>query len=168
MTGTELITVDEQPPKNNHYLHVHYVSKTGQIEAWETSSIPTTMKNHETISILVDDIFIPNPNTQKVINGQIVDKTPDEKADALQPTLYELQSRIYLELCTTDHWMMPDRPNSKRDEWVIYRQALRDLSKLATPSDMINSWPVHPDGDEPIKELRERLAASMMLRKSES
>lgn len=148
---------------------------TGEIVAWDNApSHPDGMGLHGSniVRLLETEFNQFDPKTHKIDLEYltIVEKTNDEKADALLPSAFELRSAIFNELQNTDGFMVPDRPmlTNKHTAWTIYRQALRDLSKLATPSDMLNSWPVHPDGDEPIKELRERLATSMMLRKSES
>lgn len=149
------------------------MSDTGEIVAWDNApSHPDGAGLHggKIVTLLKSDFNQFDPKIHKIDLEYltIVEKTNDEKADALLPTAFELRSAIFNELQNTDGFMVPDRLNSKRDKWATYRQALRDLSKLATPSDMVNSWPIHPDGDDAIKKLRERLAASMMLRKSES
>lgn len=60
------------------------------------------------------------------------------------------------ELRATDEYMVPDRPMTEemRDQWRLYRQALRDFGTLKTALEMIAAWPERPDGRDPLCNLR--------------
>lgn len=65
---------------------------------------------------------------------------------------FRLRGAIAAELLATDQFVMPDRPMSEevRDAWQVYRQQLRDLSKLpGTSADKWAAWPSRPDGKAP-------------------
>jgi hypothetical protein len=50
-------------------------------------------------------------------------------------------------LSECDWTQLPDVPESTRAAWVPYRQALRDLTEVASPADVI--WPTMPGaGDQ--------------------
>lgn len=104
---------------------------------------------------------IPKPDLHKidVEYGALIDKTPDEQALALLPSDSELRAAIYQELNHSDQFTVPDRPMpaEQRAAWPIYRQALRDLSKLPTSSAMVKAWPLRPDGADAIPHLRLRV-----------
>lgn len=70
--------------------------------------------------------------------------SPSEQFEELK-----LRGAIATELQATDQFTVPDRPISDevREAWFVYRQALRDLSKLAgTTNDKWAAWPERPDG----------------------
>ena len=73
--------------------------------------------------------------------------SPSEQFEELK-----LRGAIATELQATDQFTVPDRPISDevREAWFVYRQALRDLSKLAgTTDDKWAAWPERPDGWKP-------------------
>lgn len=132
-------------------IHIHYRPSDGQIFGFENTLQPTPQPDCEIISIIVPDgkHIIPDSKQYKIdiTTLELIEKSPKEQADANIPTAFEIRNRIASELQRTDQYMMPDRPmnSDTRNAWVIYRQALRDLSKLATPIEMVNAWPLRPD-----------------------
>jgi hypothetical protein len=62
-------------------------------------------------------------------------------------TIEELSARVRLErdnlLAETDWTQAADVPQTTKDKWALYRQALRDVpAQLGFPSDVI--WPIKP------------------------
>lgn len=53
------------------------------------------------------------------------------------------QQRMYL-LIDSDKTQLPDYPTNLKEEWVVYRQQLRDVTnQLGWPTDII--WPIKPE-----------------------
>lgn len=100
---------------------------------------------------------VPNRDLHKIDieYGAFIDKTPDEIALSKLPTLSEIQMAIRSELAATDEFTaVADRPATLRAEWLVYRQALRDLSKLPTPAAQVAAWPAHPLGHDIIQAMK--------------
>lgn len=73
---------------------------------------------------------VANPVTQKVINGEVVDKSQDEINKVLKKAFeYDLRAKRNSLLKETDWTQMPDSPltDLQREKYKVYRQALRDL-----------------------------------------
>jgi hypothetical protein len=127
---------------------IHYHKQTGRIGAWgNADSERSHLADHEIVRI--DAEVLINPQRQRIEAGEIVDIDEAELATWNCPTVDEIAACIEAELRNTDQFMMPDR-NVDREPWIVYRQTLRDLSKLAGPIEMINAWPTAPDGRDPI------------------
>lgn len=137
-------------------LFIHYRAEDGEIFGWETSSVPTERGDLEIVSFPEGSHLEPKLQKIDTASLTLVDKTDAEKAAANAPTLRQLQEAVFKELCRTDSFVVPDRPmtDATRAAWSTHRQMLRDLSKLATPADMINAWPTPPDGVDPITNLK--------------
>lgn len=71
--------------------------------------------------------------------------------DPPSPSLAEVWQEIRYQrdkrLLASDWTQLPDVPEATRAAWVVYRQALRDLTEVASPADVI--WPVPPTAGEP-------------------
>lgn len=131
-------------------MNIHYHKTTGQIMAYDQSEVAdlrdSRFPDHSVLFLLA--LVSINAKTQKidVLTGELIDKADDEQIHAHLPTLHEVQSAIAHELHHTDSYMVPDRPmaDEMRNAWITYRQALRDLSKLPTPTAMVTAWPARP------------------------
>jgi Phage tail assembly chaperone protein len=148
-------------------LHVHYRATDGEIFGFENGKIPSSQQGCEILSIEIDHgqpLHI-DPKVTKVdhANRTIIEKTAAEKMAALLPTATEVSRAVIVELQATDAYMVPDRPlgDAVRAQWVVYRKALRDLSK-GNPSiaTMINTFPKRPGGTDAAADLRARLLAA--------
>lgn len=112
---------------------------------------------------VIDDGLAPDvdPARDKIdlATGQRVRKSDDERARSLRPHAIEVAYQIASELNATDQYMVLDRPiaDSVRASWATYRQALRDLSNLGGPVEIITAWPTRPDGADAISHLRSRI-----------
>jgi hypothetical protein len=87
------------------------------------------------------------------------------------PAEYEVRAARYAELVATDwtdsarHLLetnkIPDgqtaAPHKVRANWEMYRQKLRDLGAISNPVEMIEAWPLRPDGTDAISHLRARI-----------
>jgi hypothetical protein len=139
---------------------IYYRASDGEILGWTNQSDPVAPDGMNLA--VFDEPFQPEPLNEKfdVMASAVVEKTAEERRLSRLPKLYEVQQAVFAELSRTDHLMMPDHPNrgGDRHAWLIYRQMLRDLSRLAGPADMINDWTLPPDGIDPITALRERLS----------
>ena len=138
---------------------IHYRPADGEMLGWGTSADPVPI---EGMAIAFGDPFDPDPLTQKydAEAGAIVDKTAEEIRQARTPTRRDLDVAIFAELRRTDEFMVADCPvtDDEYQAWRAYRFALRGLTaKRADPADLINGWPLPPDGTDPISDLRERL-----------
>lgn len=146
-------------------IHVHYRTDNGEIVGYENTIDPQKQPGCEILSVVVDDGHHCTPDSKlhrvDLKTLEIADKTDAERAQAAAPTLQEVQRAIALSLASSDQFVMPDRPmtDTARAEWVTYRQALRELSKYPSPSEMIDHWPARPDGGDPIPHLRSRIPA---------
>jgi hypothetical protein len=138
--------------------NIHF-DGNGEIKQIDNSPAPEKIGVLDHISIESDTVPSIHSLTHKVVHGVLIEKNDAEKAVALLPTPFEVKAAIYAELCATDAWAMPDRPmtDTTRSAWTTYRQTLRDLSKLASPTEMIVAWPVRPDGVDAVVGLRGRV-----------
>lgn len=148
-------------------MNIHYNQYTGFIISWgshdaidgEISPYPNT------ILINIDcDYNSINPKIHKIDleTKTLVEKTYLERL----PTIDDVKNAISNELFITDAFVdIPsDRPR-KGDlllDWKPYRQILRDLSKLTTSQEMIEAWPMRPNGDDAILHLREAITALIL------
>lgn len=136
-------------------IFLHYHSATGEIYGWD--SHPCDARPDCSVIEMPLSAGIPDHKTQKVdiATRAIVAKSGDE----IVPTIALVKTRIARELSATDGLMIADRPiaDAMREVWKAYRQALRGLSKLSTPSDMIRAWPLRPDGADIVSDLRKTI-----------
>ena len=93
---------------------------------------------------LPDDVF-----SKAVVNGQIVNyvKTSEEIAAELEDKKSLMRDKRRRKLILSDWTQLPDSPlnDSKKAEWVTYRQALRDLTKHTNwPNLEESDWPELP------------------------
>ncbi len=86
--------------------------------------------------------------THKVKNGKLVEMSKAEKLARLMPTTLDLLDIRYIELSGSDVMWAPGRKVDPTvlAAWETYRQALRDLTKLGGPQEMLDGWPKRPDG----------------------
>lgn len=149
-------------------INIHYRLSDGEICGWETGT-PTARPGLKITSVVVDAGYhcVPDPKLHKIdtTTHELIDKTPEEIALAIMPTLIDVQQTVAMQLSGTDQYMMPDRPlnDDTRAAWSVYRQALRDLNKgnpAPTIIDMINNFPSRPDGFNVSAALRARLPQS--------
>ena len=85
-----------------------------------------------------------NDVTQKIVDGQIVNKTQSVDTSALASEVRE-ERKIILDWC--DWTQSPDSPlsDSKKAEWATFRQALRDLPSHSNwPNLQEADWPDEP------------------------
>lgn len=70
-----------------------------------------------------------NDETQKVVDGALVDKDPPSTEELNTEVLRQVRNRRNDQLGQTDWTQMPDSPLSTVDKeaWATYRQSLRDL-----------------------------------------
>jgi Phage tail assembly chaperone protein len=132
---------------------IRYRPDDGEIIGWGSGHEPDPLQGTE---VLFVEPFDPDPTIHKCDGAGVVFKSEAETRQARLPSLRAVQEAVFLELCRTDAEVMPDRPVAK--DWADYRQALRNLSKQFTdPVEMVDAWPVAPDGSDPIQHLRARL-----------
>lgn len=142
--------------------HILYDPTTGEIVGTSTVE-PMAFPGVAFVKVDVPDghALRPNPVLHKIDleTLEIIDKTPYESNFASQPKSHEIRHIIASELSNSDQYMVPDRAMSedKRAAWATYRQALRDLSKKATTVEMLEAWPVRPDGTDAAAFLRSRI-----------
>lgn len=137
-------------------MNVHARLSDGEIVAFGTLTVEPA--DGSAVFTFPDGLRVaPDRDLHKidVEYGAFVDKTPEEAALSKLPTLSEIEMAVRSELAATDQFtMVADRPAKLRDEWIVYRQALRDLSKLPTPADRISAWPSHPLGHDIIRAMK--------------
>jgi hypothetical protein len=141
-------------------FYIHYRATDGEILAHELTTVPSALDGLERIQL--DEATYPDPKLHKVdiSTKTLVDKTEAERRSALLPTDHEVKSAIFYELRATDSEVVSDRPTASAavEAWKTYRQTLRDLSKQATPTAMIQTWPTRPDGTDVASNLRARIS----------
>lgn len=108
------------------------------------------------------DTIVPGRCRYDPVQKCIVPYTHAESVAANKPTRDELDNAIRYELAATDDRTAEyfhDEPQSPETiaDWALYRHALRALSDLDDPVDMIHQWPERPDGIDPITHLRNRI-----------
>lgn len=132
-------------------IHIHYNPTDGEIVGFENTLNPTKQPGCEiaTVEVPNGEHIIPDRKIHKIDlkTLNLIYKSPDEResVDSILTEAFVTQ-KIAAELQNTDQYMMPDRPLSKevRESWVVYRQALRDLSKLPAP-ERLAAWPTRPN-----------------------
>ena len=94
---------------------------------------------------------VANDSTQMIINGVVCDKQePEELTDKELNTLLQPEVRFKrnAKLTRSDWTQFFDSPlsDSKKAEWAIYRQALRDITETYTDAISISDiiWPTKP------------------------
>lgn len=143
------------------YINIHFRLSDGEIVGWGNADVEAAPG----VVIAGIDVpegqhIVPDRDTQKIDlkTRMIVDKTPEEQALARAPNAFEMKMAIAQELAATDQFVMPHRPMAadERAAWTTYQQALRDLSKQGmTPIEMMNAWPMHPKGYDPLHLMRQ-------------
>jgi len=81
----------------------------------------------------------------ETLSYEVVDLPPPPPEPTDEDLWFQLRSARNGELSTTDWIIMPDSPLSeeKKQEWITYRQALRDLPQTTTdPRNFV--WPISP------------------------
>ncbi len=138
-------------------IHIHYRAVDGEILGWETTLDPDRQPGLEIVTI---PFFVPDSNLHKIdpTTKGLVNKTNQERKDASRPQITRdlVNGLIASALQASDAYMVADRPISEvlRALWTVYRQTLRDLSKLSSPEEMINAWPLAPNGEDQVARLR--------------
>lgn len=148
---------------------VHYHKDTGAIGAWGSADSTESHLPDHLIARLEDTTQI-DPRTHRidVATGGLVEKSASDIAQENAPRLFEIESIVRGALAASDEYMMPDRTVSNLDAWIIYRQALRDLSDRPDAAAMIDAWPVRPDGIDAIAGLRTRLTVARAAQNAEA
>jgi hypothetical protein len=95
---------------------------------------------------------VANDSTQMIIDGAVCEKpeleklTNEELILIIQP---EIRARRNEKLIKSDWTQFPDSPlsDSKKSEWAIYRQALRDIPYVYADAISIDDiiWPTKPE-----------------------
>lgn len=101
--------------------------------------------NSETTIVLENDNFILDPKPSKIIN-QLIIQTSNNPPPENNRFEYLRHIRDIL-ISLTDWTQFSDSPlsESKKAQWVNYRQALRDLPSTYVGDGPIN-WPLLPKG----------------------
>lgn len=98
-------------------------------------------KLRETDSIkILENVWPTDISTQKVVNGEIVNKADAEDILLAKQWLKVRSKRTSL-LAATDYTQLADVTVDK-NAWSIYRQALRDITDQDDPYNII--WPTKP------------------------
>jgi hypothetical protein len=147
-------------------LNICYHPVTGEIRQIDNASLPPIFEGFDCIVQQLED----GQSVQSItIATHIVDvdakilrlRTDAERAAFLAPKDHDIFGLVAAELAATDQFMMPDRMVSNREQWIAYRQQLRDLSKLpGSASDRLKVFPTRPDGVDASEHLRLRGAFS--------
>lgn len=146
-------------------VEVYFRVSDGEILGWVTGGSADPRPDCSIASVEGPDRgeIIPDPKRQKIDLDtlRIVEKSPAEISMALMPALIEMTQLVYGELLSTDCFMLPDFPISEeaRRHWRAYRQSLRELSRCASPYEMLLAWPTRPDGVDPSASLHLRMQA---------
>ena len=137
---------------------IQYRADDGEIVGWGSGHEPMPI---EGLSVAFVEPFNVDPETQKFNGEGVILKSEAEVKRSRLPKLHEVKAAIYLELCRTDQFVLPDYPIDEFEHraWRVYRKALRDLSKgRDDAADMISALDVFaPDNIDPFSELRKRL-----------
>ena len=94
----------------------------------------------------------------KLVNGQIVELTPEEiaqrqaeeaawNAGAFDRAMADLRSKRDRLLASCDWVMMSDSPIADKTAWETYRQSLRDITNNLTTVENVNAvvFPTKPE-----------------------
>ena len=137
---------------------IKYRADDGEITGWGSGFEP---QPKEGVSIAFVDPFNVDPMLHKFNGDGVVFKSEEEQRRSRLPKMYEVKAAIYLELCRTDQFVLPDFPIDEYEQraWRVYRKALRDLSKgRDDPAEMISALDIFaPDNTDPFSEFRKRL-----------
>lgn len=140
-------------------IHIFYDPTTGKIDSFGSDANPAP---RDGLSLAFSESH-PDYITQKidVATGRIVSKSDAEIAHENQPSMTEVRAAVELELWRSDKFVLQDFPVSQDvcAAWMVYRKALRDLSKgdpRPTSAAMIAAWPLDPNGKDAITNLRNR------------
>jgi len=72
-------------------------------------------------------------------------------ATAIDPSVdcqwMDIRRRRDVLLADCDWTQLPDVPEQTRNAWAPYRQALRDITRAASPAEVV--WPIAPDAQAP-------------------
>lgn len=147
----ELFDIEKQ------LVNIRFDPATGAIKQMDSSPVP--------VSGDLDSIQIEIPPGESFpahyISTRRVDVTTRTLIEvAPEVQRHEVDQAIFNELSNTDQYVISDRPMTrpKRAAWKAYRQALRDLSKLPSVTDMLAAWPMRPDGTDTAAHLKSRIA----------
>lgn len=139
--------------------NIYYRKSDGEIIGYDNSVVPAQISGYVTLTLDLDtEIFA---SRQKIVDGELVDKTDAEIAGLRAITPTDVSRAVNIELANSDQYLVPDRPmpDDVREGWAMYRQQLRDLSKgdpRPTADQMMIAFPKRPDGTDPVASLRER------------
>jgi len=134
--------------RNDDIEKIVIIQKTGYDP--RTGEITQVLEGAKGILVVPDDTaeeaFIDgygDSKTQKVVNGQIVDKDASAiesgEIEEAWEALYDTRTRL---LYTSDWTQVPDAPVDA-STWAVFRQELRDLpSNTADPRYVV--WPTPP------------------------
>ena len=143
---------------NMDKFYIYYRPDDGEIMGWGNGHDPNPIDG---LAFAFVDFFSPDPTTQKFEGDGVVLKTAEEKYKSNLPRMQEIKTAVWLELCRTDKFILPDYPIDEFEHraWRVYRKALRDLSKDRDDAgDMVSALDVFaPDNIDPFSELRKRL-----------
>lgn len=105
---------------------------------------------HEISDHELDDL----PSARRVC--RIIPRPEGERLVLPIATLGGMKIQRERALKAADEWMMPHRPVDPelRGRWDRYMQALRDLGKHQLVADFVAAWPMRPDGQDDIAEIR--------------
>jgi hypothetical protein len=129
---------------------IHYCTKTGTITSWGNGEPPDDKSHfpgHELLRLEEHRDIDPIRHRIDLATKTLTERDPaDQQALQSQALARDLSIRIAHELSATDGFMAPDRPmtDGMRQRWRVFRQALRDLSKLPTPAAQLAAWPASP------------------------
>jgi hypothetical protein len=159
-------------------MKVHFHPNTGEIVLWDTSRFrdyhprirnaiaagkmrhsPSHLDGHLVCNVEAAAI---DPKRQRIDlqTFDLADKSAAEIAAGSMPDELDVRHAISSELHHSDGYTAPDRPlrEDVRAGWLAYRAALRALSKLPGPVEMVRAWPARPDSVDPIQHLRQRVS----------
>lgn len=144
-------------------VNICYDAQTGEIRQIDNGGAPPTMEGVAVISHELPD----EQSMREFLLSSVVDVTTKEikQRNDVGPSDIEVAALIASELSNTDQYMMPDRNVSNRDDWIAYRQQLRDLSKIdGTAAGRLLAFPLRPDGEDAAARMR---AISNIQRKAD-
>ena len=95
---------------------------------------------------------IADDSCQMIVDGKVIDKPDSEPLTNIElnkELLINIRYRRKSSLSNSDWTQMPDSPlsDAKKQEWSIYRQALRDLPETYIGATSIDDiiWPTKPE-----------------------
>lgn len=120
-----------------------FYNSQGRITEYQQNGLVDD-RSYIAVDDLPDDVF-----SKAVVNGQIVNyvKTSEEIAAELEDKKSLMRDKRRRKLILSDWTQLSDSPlnDSKKAEWVTYRQALRDLTKHTNwPNLEESDWPELP------------------------